>query len=471
VTIRIADARLLAPSPVRRVLLLDAPAGWDDALSAAGVEVVVDAPDLVIASNALASDAASVGAPAAIVLGRSSAPLRRRGYATRSFVLRPGANGPRLFVPLDAPAAVAQSLLAERPGRSAVKRLATRAALAAARIGLPGVPVITVAQLATHPPATLAAAETMAGAAVGDDWFLWLGEGDDLQRAVWLCFGRDAKPSWAVKCSRVPGNVDPFSREEAAGQILAALPAELRQHAPRHAGRFDADGLPGSIESAAPGVPLQDELEAGFARQATVEAVADWIVAVGLATAQPADALAGERLRLEGEVSAELALALPSLPAVFQHNDLGTWNVVVDQRSFTVLDWESSSPAGLPLWDLVYFLTDALAARRGQTDPAEKLTSMLALLRGDSAGSQLLFERVAAAADAFGVPTGAVGPIVTLGWLHHGRSRAARAERGQAQNAATGSLSTAGPLERLAEPWLADPALGVEWPAFGATGR
>ena len=143
VTVRIADVRLLAPSPARRVLLLDAPAGWDDALRAAGVELVADAPDLVIASNRLATEAASRGAPAVIVLGRGSAALRRSGYATRSFVVRPGPNAPRLFVPLDAPSALAQSLLAERPGRPAVKRVATRAALLAARAGLPGVPVIT----------------------------------------------------------------------------------------------------------------------------------------------------------------------------------------------------------------------------------------------------------------------------------------------------------------------------------------
>ena len=216
---------------------------------------------------------------------------------------------------------------------------------------------------------------------------------------------------------------------------------------------------------------MQDELEAGAERQATIEAVADWIVAVGHATKQPADALAGERGRLERELSGEVARMLPTVPAVFQHNDLGTWNVMVDRSSFMVLDWESSTEAGLPLWDLVYFLTDALAARRGQTDPAEKRNSMLTLLRGESAGSRFLFERVAAAADAFGVPRSAVGAVVTLGWLHHGRSRAARAERGQSQRAATGTLSTAGPLERLAEPWLADPALGVEWRAFSAAVR
>jgi hypothetical protein len=94
---------------------------------------------------------------------------------------------------------------------------------------------------------------------------------------------------------------------------------------------------------------------------------------------------------------------------------------------------------------------------------------MLQLLRGDVAASRLLFERVGAAAKTFGVARSHVGAIVTLGWLHHGRSSAARTARGLSHGAAS-SLPAAGPLERLVEPWLADPSLGVAWSAFTATG-
>jgi hypothetical protein len=458
-------------------MLLAAPAGFDEALRSAGIEVVVEEPELVIAAHDQATRAAATGAPAVIVLGHAARTLRRAGYESRSILVRYRSGAPRLFVPLDAPAALGSALLARRPGRPALKRFAIRTALAARRAGLPGAPIVTVAHRGPGRPDLLEAAGRTAGLELGPDWFLWLGEGDDLQRAVWVCFGADAEPSWAVKCSRVPGNVGPFAREEQAAAVLAGLPAGLRRHAPRHAGRFELDGLPGSLESAAHGLPLQEQLEAGEPSRSTVEAVAAWIVAVGQATMHSGEALEPERRRLEDEVlsawaghevPAALVRSVPSVPAVLQHNDLGSWNVMVDGPMFTVLDWESSRVAGLPLWDLVYFLTDTLAARRGQTDPVEKLDSMLSLLRGESPASAFLFERVAAAAATFGVPRDEVGAVVTLGWLNHGLSRAARAQRGRAQNAATGGVSSAGPLERIAEPWLADSALGISWPAFAS---
>ncbi len=467
-TIRLADVRLLASSPGRRVALLGAPAGWAEAFREAGAEVGAADPDLVVGAKGRGEQAATTGATSVIVLGGATRALRRGGFATRTLIVRPGQHASRLFVPLDAPAALAYALLAQRPGRSAGKRLATRAALFAAGSGVPVAPLVTVGERRQAQPSLLAAASAASGVELGSDWFLWLGEGDDLQRAVWVCFGADGLPAWAVKCSRVAGNVAPFEREEAAWRVLVGLPPELRRHASRFAGRFEANGLPGSIESAAPGVPLQDELEARVDRRSTIEEVADWIVAVGRATVRPSDALSPELARLSA-FSADLVQSLPSLPAVFQHNDLGSWNVMVDGPRFTVLDWESNSEAGLPLWDLVYFLTDALAARRGQTDPSEKLAAMLQLLRGDAVASRLLFERIAAAAEAFGVAREDVGAIVTLGWLHHGRSSAARTARGLSHGAATGPAAAAGPLERLAEPWLADPALGVAWPAFNAT--
>jgi hypothetical protein len=468
VTIRVADARLLASTPGPRVALLGAPGGWEEALRATGAELGAADPELVVAAGDRGAQAAAIGAESVILLGGATRALRRAGYRTRSFVVRPGPIAPRLFVPLDARAARAYALLARHPGRSAGKRLATRATLLAAGSGVPVTPLLTVGERGHARPSLLAAAAAASGVELGSDWFLWLGQGDDLQRAVWVCFGTDGRPAWAVKCSRVPGNVAPFEREEAAWRMLVGLPPELRRHASRFAGRFHANGLAGSIESAATGVPLQDELEAGVDRRSTIDAVADWIVAVGKATLQPSEALAPELARLS-QFSPELVRSLPEVPAVFQHNDLGSWNVMVDGPLFTVLDWESNCEAGLPLWDLVYFLTDALAARRAQTDPSAKLAAMLQLLRGDVAASRLLFERVGAAAKTFGVARSHVGAIVTLGWRHHGRSSAARTARGLSHGAAS-SLPAAGPLERLVEPWLADPSLGVAWSAFTATG-
>jgi len=65
------------------------------------------------------------------------------------------------------------------------------------------------------------------------------------------------------------------------------------------------------------------------------------------------------------------ALAGQTLPAVWQHNDFGLWNLYSYQNDLAVIDWESSCP-GLPVCDLVYLVTHwAFIARRYHT-PADE---------------------------------------------------------------------------------------------------
>jgi hypothetical protein len=477
-SIRIADARLLANVPVSRVTLLGSLEGWSDALRAVGIDVVDSGADLVVAESSFARRAARLDAPVVIVLGARRGVLRRAGYSSRTLVVRPGRAGIRLFVPVDDSRAAEHALLLRIPGRSWIKRVAARAALVALRAGMPLRAAITIGTRGADPPRILAEASTL-GTGPPTEWYLLAGDGDDLQRLVWFCFDGDSRsPAWAVKCSRVPGNDESFRREAAALVALDRLPP-ARRHAPRLLGRLEVDGLPIAVETAGVGQPLQLLLPHARANGLEiVNAIADWVVELGRATARPAADLRPELRRLDDEVvplwagaPPGLAASLPAVAAVLQHNDLGCWNILVEDSTFTVLDWESSRPSGLPLWDLVYFLTDALSGLTAPEDNQEKERRMLELLRGELVTSGLLFGRLAAAAAAFGVPANAVGPIVTLGWLHHGLSADARARRGSRQGATTGAPSSAGPLQQIADSWLSDPALGVAWTAFARAGR
>jgi hypothetical protein len=466
VTLRVADARLLAPVPVRRVTLFGELEDWRSALTDLGVAIVDDGADLVVADSAHAEAAARVGAPAVVVLAARRRELQRAGYRTRTVLVRPGPAGPRLFVPVDAPNATRHALLTSMPGRSRLKRLAVGGVVWGLRAGVPLRGAIT---LATRDDPTPLILRRALGAAVTSDWYLATGAGDDLQRLVWFCFGDGRRePTVVVKCSRVPGHDAPFIRDERALRSLDVLPPDLRKHAPRLEERLEVDGLPVAVETAAPGQPLHVRLEDGPDAHADVVArIADWIVDVEAATILPPAELDGERSRLAA-LSRESVTLLPALPAVLQHNDLGCWNVVVGDETFTVVDWESSRRAGLPLWDLVYFLADALTAGPG----AGKHERVAALLRGELASSATLFDRVRAAAERLDVPPAAVGPIVTLAWLHHGTSAAKRADLGAERGAHAGAPSAAGPLQQVATYWLTDPALGVAWAAYtGAPSR
>jgi hypothetical protein len=146
---------------------------------------------------------------------------------------------------------------------------------------------------------------------------------------------------------------------------------------------------------------------------------------------------------------------------VLQHNDLGCWNIMVDGSGFTVVDWESARRPGLPLWDLVYFLTDALAGLDGALSPSEQDEHTHRLLRGELPSSHVLFGWLREAVDELDLPPDSVGKIVTLGWLHHGLSHPARTSA--VGEYAAGPTGPPAPASRIAPYWLDDPLLGPQW--------
>jgi hypothetical protein len=59
------------------------------------------------------------------------------------------------------------------------------------------------------------------------------------------------------------------------------------------------------------------------------------------------------------------------LPSVWQHNDFGPWNINRAGQTISVIDWESARP-GLPLCDLIYFVTYwSFVVRRAHGEAAE----------------------------------------------------------------------------------------------------
>jgi hypothetical protein len=196
-----------------------------------------------------------------------------------------------------------------------------------------------------------------------------------------------------------------------------------------------------------------------------LEAVAAWIVQVGVETSggRASAAVEVERLRAEtiptrGDVDPGISDRLDQLPAVLQHNDLGGWNVVVDRAAgFTAVDWESARSQGLPLWDLWYFLAHTLVQLDGfDGDPVDGFRR---LFRGEAPSSALLFRWTREAAQALDLPAETLGPLATLCWLHHSRSGGARAVALEGR----GGEAKSWPAARFIDVWLADPALGPSW--------
>jgi hypothetical protein len=204
-----------------------------------------------------------------------------------------------------------------------------------------------------------------------------------------------------------------------------------------------------------------------------VEAVAAWLLEVAQTTRSAPERLEPERRRLADDVlphwrelgaGDDLVAGLDSISAVFEHRDLGSWNLVAAGDGFTAVDWESSLRDGFPLWDLLYFLTDALAHLDGASPLERRAEHAARLHRGELGSSAILFSWVRRIVDALAIPPQSVGRLATLCWLHHGVSHIAR--RAAAESVAPSTSGIAPYLDGIARLWLTDRALGPGWEAW-----
>jgi hypothetical protein len=476
-----AEARFLLPRSVGSAVVLGDLPGWREGLTEAGIRLADEASggDLVVASHDQLTRAFTLEPDMLIVQGRSAGRrVREAGLRVGRFLPLPDTDAPELFLPLEqaAPAAYALDGWAMPPTR--LKDLRNRAVKALlARGRFPSLrPLLTVAVRDPGLPFVLAAAASL-GIPSDSGWVLTPGRGDVLSRGLFSVFpSGSAVPVWAVKFARVPGYEESFDRD-ARGLAMAASAEVVARHAPKLLGRFEAEGLHASLETAAVGRRLTGFLHSFASRQARlriVDRIAGWIVDLGSATAQPSEAVGPERDRLAREVLPAwvgagappgLLEELPAVPGVLQHNDLGCWNLVVEGSEFTAVDWESARASGFPLWDLWYFLADATGHLEGAEGPHGRLRHFVRLFRGEEATSSILWRWTRRAAETMSIPEAALGPLATLCWLHHGRSHVARATA--LSDHAPGSAPAPTTASRMAELWLEDPGLGVSWTALG----
>ena len=472
-----ADLRFLLPEPIRSASVTRPAPALEAALAAAGVELVpagAGPADVLFA----AGDPAGGDAGCVVLSGRrAAARLERHGYVAHAYVPLPSRDVPALVLPLSAPAAALYALDHWTFPEGAVRRARAAAARLVVRWGAapPLRPPFAVGLRREAAPFLIAAAAEV-GVPPGVDFFLRSGQGDTLSRSVFFLFrSGDAAPAWALKFARVRGYRAPFDADEAGLRLAAEAGAADGGRAPHLLGRFEVDGFAAAVETAAVGRPLSEVLRGAASEREKldlVDSIAGWILELEGRTRSPAAGLAGELERLAALAAArdsplppELVARVGPVPGTVQHNDLGSWNVIVAGRSFTVVDWEGASRPGLPLWDLWYFLADIAAALDGVAF-ADRNAHLVSLFRGDGRLSQRLFDWTRRGAESLGIPAASVGPLTALCWLHHSASHGKRAEL----------LAAHGPSvdepRRFERPfpagWLSDPRLGLDWPAWRA---
>lgn len=485
-SIRHVDARFALPFPVQRAVVLGGLESWRDGLVEAGVEVAEylsaqSAPQLVVAPVGLAKDVVATGAAGVVIEGRRGAgPLRQAGLNAQRLVPTPSIAAPRQLIRTDHTQAARYAV--EHSSVPVALRKRVRNAVAKgflSRGRFPEVlPVFAVGSTEPGPPFFLTAAQDL-GVPPKAEWFMTLGEIDPLSRSAFHVFEADnPEPSWIIKVARVPDYTAPFERDERGIRLATAAGKDVSRRVPRLLGRLEVGGLHASVEAAAVGYRVTQFLQRSIPREEKlrmIDAVADWIVMLGRRTSRrPLDRAERERLAndvvpswSEFGIPADLVDRVPEVMGVVQHADLGSWNVIArDPSDFVVIDWESIRLDALPLWDLTFFLVDALLQLDGVTSRDARDRHITGLFRGEVASSEILFRWLRQAVDAFSLPAEAVGPIVSLCWLDHGVADTARG----ATRGALGAGERWGEVEaeRIARLWVTEPGLGVDWNAWRA---
>jgi hypothetical protein len=284
-----------------------------------------------------------------------------------------GASPPQFWLPLDSDAAIVHSH-EQRPVHSRREAATRQAWRAGARVGALA-PICAIARLP----------ETSVGHCDGEDalteatpyaahWLLLTGGGESDNKVVGLPFPERGEPLAVVA---------KFGRVEKASVALdreAEVLSELAQERPALTGvprlRTSATsvGLRVAVQDAMLGTPLVTELHrAGFA--ALAPTLTEWLVALAgnpppqaasvwrkQLVDDPIDELEGEHgslLPVGFAERARNALAdLGAMPLVWEHRDLGPWNVVIrEDGGPAAIDWEDAERRGLPGLDLLYLLT------------------------------------------------------------------------------------------------------------------
>jgi hypothetical protein len=123
------------------------------------------------------------------------------------------------------------------------------------------------------------------------------------------------------------------------------------------------------------------------------------------------------------EHTSRLCEQLGEIPSVIEHRDFGPWNLFLDDtRRITVLDWESSRVRGLPLLDLIYFITYMAFFVDGAMVSRTFDDSYRALLDTRTPMGALRRELLEQHREQLGISMAALRALRALCWVGHAES-------------------------------------------------
>ena len=261
-----------------------------------------------------------------------------------------------------------------------------------------------------------------------------------ISKIVTLVFREpDDRPWLAVKMPRVPESRPGLMREAATLQAIRAEYGEGLSWAPRVIFCRERFGTVIVGETALAGQLLSTMISRGNFRDFALR-VTDMLAAL-VAPSQPKvraawwDRLIEPVLTDFGESfspvidpamlrdTRDALMTLDALPLVCEQRDLAPWNILVTQdRQVAALDWESAELRGLPMLDLIYFLTFLSFSLNGAMC-GERLRAFYRTIWDPSTfAGEVVQECVARYLARARLDRAAVAPLRLFVWLIHARS-------------------------------------------------
>jgi hypothetical protein len=358
-----------------------------------------------------------------------------------------------VWVPLDAPAAFDAYLAADRHVYSGWRhRVGTRARRALARWQLESgqvAPLCAVARtphaVGTGSPASAPVIQAAAAAGGVDHrdarltCALLTGGPRAISKVVGLVYADgEQRPAFVVKWPRVEESEEGLVREaDALAACHVRMPAA---GVPRLLAQCGSGAQLAVAETAAHGAPLFTRVSRstfGTLSRQGASWLADfhdmhrgappdtgaWSARAEQAIARFAETFGAVIDARMLEETGRVIARLENVPAVIEHRDFGPWNILIDDAgALTVLDWESSRVHGLPLLDLIYFVTYMAFFVDGAMVSRRFAESYRATLDPRSASGAVRAELVQQYRERFGIPIDAERALRALCWIEHADS-------------------------------------------------
>lgn len=269
--------------------------------------------------------------------------------------------------------------------------------------------------------------------------FLLLTKGTEpVGKVVLLAFAGDERvPRFALKLARLKEHNSAIQNEYQNLRRIAGHGRHGRVRTPESLLCWENEGRLCLVESVVEGVDLWQATSRSRS-VAFVAPIVEWLIHLSRMTvecrSQPLTEhvtasveraarqvrTAQERRVLDAAIRHLQTLPAGPLPVVFEHDDMGTWNITVSREGHLgVLDWESSRPDGLPARDLFYFLAHYGFMMDESRTPADRLRSFVATFLRRGPFAHIATSAVHRYADALRLSHAWLGPLFLMCWLGH----------------------------------------------------